>query len=100
MSDGSAWMTYKERNNSSEALAVQSRGRVLSEAEQTFANALEAIFARKIHDFDAVSSELTTDGITAPASGRTDWAGALLADELNAVNKSLDEAYAGNGYGA
>jgi hypothetical protein len=93
-------LSQRAFDTSRPALAHQSRGRPLTEAESAFAQALTAIFGEKIHDFAAVAAELGKRGVTAPVSGRTDWTLDLLAAELKAINADLDAAYQDHGYGA
>lgn len=81
------------------ALARQSLGRPLSDAETVLAVELEAIFATGTHDFAAIAAELTRRGITR-SSGTPDWTAGNLEAELKAINESLDQAYAENGIGA
>lgn len=81
-------------------LAHQSRGRELNEREQAFAAALMEIYSTGKHDFAAVARGLSEQGVVAPHSKRTDWSEALLAEELQAIDRELDAAYEANGYGA
>jgi len=77
-----------------EALANQSLRRPLAPAERALADALDAIFGRGEHDFDAVASSLRAAGVERP-SGQTDpWTAQALDEELKRINASLDEAYA------
>lgn len=81
-------------------LDVQSRGRALTETEQAFADALEAIFADSIHDMEGVAEALSATSVVAPIAGGTSWTLDLLQSELSAVNESLDKAFDESGYGA
>lgn len=81
-------------------LARQSLGRPLSGHEKTFAAALMEIYSTGEHDFDAVATALTTRGVVAPVSGKSDWDKSLLETELKQINAELDTAYSENGYGA
>ena len=83
-----------------EDLAHQTLGRLLHSDEQAFAAALSAIFARGVHDFAEVARELTAAGVRAPTSGTSAWTTDLLARELEVINRSLDKAYATDGFGA
>ncbi|MCW1931166.1 recombinase-like helix-turn-helix domain-containing protein [Pararhodobacter zhoushanensis] len=93
-------LSQRARDTSRPALAHQSLGRPLTDAETALSQALMAIMGERVHDFAEVAKELAARGVTAPISGRTDWDLALLTDELTALNKDLDTAYAEAGYGA
>lgn len=93
-------LSQRARDTSRPALAHQSLGRPLTEAEQALAAALMEIMGAREHDFAAVAAGLKAKGIAAPVSGRADWDLALLQAELKAINADLDAAYAENGYGA
>lgn len=93
-------LSERARDTSRPALAHQSRGRALSEAEAALATALMEIFGAGVHDFAQVAAELSARKLAAPVSGRTDWSLALLTEELVAINADLDAAYAEHGYGA
>ena len=58
------------------------------------------IYGSGTRDHAAVAVALAAKKVIAPMSGRTDWTGTLLADELAAINADLDTAYAEHGYGA
>lgn len=81
-------------------LKNQSRSRDLTGEEKALASALEEIFKSGVSDFAEVARRLTSQGIVAPGSSSTNWDLALLASELEAINRSLDDAYARNGIGA
>lgn len=100
MSEPNAWMSYRSGSKSSEQLSGQSLGRELSELEQSFAIALEAVFSKGIHDFEAVAVELTNLGVVAPGSGDKQWTAGSLNRELKELNEDLDTAYRENGIGA
>jgi hypothetical protein len=93
-------LSQRARDTSRPALAHQCRGRALAPAEAALAETLMAIYGTGTHDHAAVAQALTTKGIAAPRSGRSDWTEALLAEELQAINAELDAAYAEHGYGA
>lgn len=93
-------LSQRARDTSRPALAHQSRGRPLTEAEQALATALMEIMGRGVHDFDRVAEALAARGLKAPLSGRGDWSADLLRTELAAINADLDAAYAEHGYGA
>lgn len=93
-------LSERARDTTRPALAHQSRGRELTSDEAALAKALMDIYGQKIHDFSAVARELQVRGVKAPRSGRNDWTVDLLAEELDATNVLLDEAYEANGYGA
>ncbi len=85
---------------SDQRLAYQSRGRELSADERALASALGAIYARGIHDFAEVARELNLQNVVAPVARVAAWTPELLARELAAINASLDEACATDGFGA
>ena len=78
----------------------QGSGRPLTEAEQTLAAALEAIYADGFNGFAAVAERLTAARVPRPSGATAPWTEAVLFDELAAVNASLDQAYADHGLGA
>ena len=80
-------------------LAHQSRARALTAAEQELARALEEIFAAGTHDFAAVAEALQARSIARPSGATATWTRATLAEEMAAINASLDAAYAENGIG-
>lgn len=93
---------FKERLSSELASqpALARQCRALSSLETNFAEALITIYATGEHDFDAVASALTSNGVIAPVSGKQNWDKSLLESELKQINEELDTAYAENGYGA
>ncbi|WP_310458364.1 recombinase-like helix-turn-helix domain-containing protein [Ruixingdingia sedimenti] len=93
-------LSERARDTSRPALAHQCRGRALHPRESALAEALMEVYRTGTHDPAAVAAALAAQGIVAPLSGRTDWTGALLAEELAAINADLDAAYAEHGYGA
>jgi len=93
-------LSQRARDTSRPALAHQSLGRPLTEAEQALAAAMMAIMGAGEHDFARVAAGLAARGVVAPVSGRSDWDLPLLEAELAALNADLDAAYAEHGYGA
>lgn len=81
-------------------LAHQSLGRALTSDEQNFADALMAIYDDGVTEPGAVADKLAADGTVAPVSGGNKWTAQLLEEELQKLNKDLDEAYRENGFGA
>ncbi len=72
------------------ALAHQSRARTLTEAEQALADALEAIFAQKLTDFNEVVAQLNARGVAAPGQPGHPWTLASFTAEIAAINAALD----------
>lgn len=93
-------LSQRARDTSRPALAHQCRGRAIAPSEAALAAALMEIYGTGSHDYAAVAQALTTKGVVAPKSGRSDWNEALLGEELAAINADLDAAYAEHGYGA
>lgn len=93
-------LSKRALDTSRPALAHQSQGRALTDAESAFAEALMQIYGTGTHDFAAVAAALAAQGVTAPVSGRTDWDLDLFKAELAQINAALDAAYAEHGYGA
>lgn len=93
-------LAQRAHDTSRPALAHQSLGRPLTDAEAALAAALMEIFGTGTRDFAGVAAALGGRGLVAPVSGRTDWTEALLAQELAALNADLDAAYLEHGYGA
>ncbi|PVH28671.1 recombinase-like helix-turn-helix domain-containing protein [Pararhodobacter oceanensis] len=93
-------LSQRAQDTTRPALAHQSRGRALSEAEQALASAMMEIMGAGEQDFGKLAGELAARGLVAPVSGRKDWDQDLLAQELAAVNADLDAAYEEHGYGA
>jgi hypothetical protein len=81
-------------------LATQSLGRAPNARELALARDLEAVFAEGIHAFDAVAASLQARGTPRPSGASGAWTEQALAEELAAINASLDAAYAENGTGA
>jgi hypothetical protein len=78
-------------------LANQSLRRPLDEAELALARALDEIFGRGQHDFDAVAAILQSDGVRRPSGADGPWTAQVLDEELRRINASLDAAYAPQG---
>lgn len=93
-------LAQRAHDTSRPALAHQSLGRTLTEAESSLATALMEIMGQGTQDFAEVAKGLAAKGVIAPISGRSDWDLALLTDELTALNADLDAAYLEAGYGA
>ena len=93
-------LAQRAHDTSRPALAHQSRGRALTDAENALAAALMEIYGTGEQDFGRVAAALAGKGLTAPVSGRKDWSEALLAEELAALNADFDAAYQDHGYGA
>lgn len=93
-------LSQRAQDTSRPALAHQSRGRALSQDEQSLASALMEIMSKGTQDFAAVAAGLARAGVRAPISGRVNWDEDLLRTELSALNAELDTAYARAGYGA
>jgi hypothetical protein len=80
-----------------EALANQSLHRPLDAAERALADALDLIFGRGEHDFEAVARSLQAEGVKRPSGKAGPWTAQVLDDELKRINASLDEAYTRRG---
>ncbi|MAM63190.1 recombinase-like helix-turn-helix domain-containing protein [Maritimibacter sp. UBA3975] len=93
-------LSERARDTGRPALAHQSRGRDLTDAETALAAALMDIYSDGTHDFALVAKALTERGVVAPISGGTDWTEESLAKELAAINADLEAAYQEHGYGA
>lgn len=93
-------LSQRARDTSRPALAHQSLGRALSETEAALAAAMMEIMGTGQHDVAVIARDLARRGVAAPVSGRSDWTAELLVDELAAINRALDAAYAEHGYGA
>lgn len=93
-------LSQRARDTSRPALAHQSRGRALTEAEDRLASALMEVMGAGTGDFGQVAAALAGRGVIAPVSGRSDWDLDLLQAELAALNADLDASYAEHGYGA
>jgi hypothetical protein len=81
-------------------LQTQSLGRPLTDAELALAQALERAFRAGVHDFGEVARLLQQESVKRPSGGSEPWSASVLEQELNAINASLDAAYAANGIGA
>lgn len=79
-------------------LRRQSLARPLTPAELGLAEALEALFARGVHDFDAVAEGLQAMALPCPSGAAGPWTADLLHRELAAINAALDAAYAQAGH--
>ena len=99
MSNPADWMVSRSELKDQYPLDVQSRGRALSAQEQGLADALEANFAKGIHDMDAVAEALNDAGLAAPP-GEAAWSGEILIRHIAAINAELDAAHEESGYGA
>lgn len=82
------------------ALKSQSKGRPLTEAEATFAAALERIYETGCHDFEQVVARLNEAGAARPSGEAGAWTLEVFEAELKAINASHDAAYAEHGFGA
>lgn len=82
------------------ALSHQSRGRPMTDAESALAADLEDIYARGVHDFEAVVAELNEKGTVRPSGETGAWTLASFEAELKAINASHDAAHAEHGIGA
>ena len=105
MSDAAKPDAFKARMAEAQAsgrpeLAHQSLGRALSDAENSFAEALMAVYAEGASGEEAVAAELVAKGVLRPSSKVSDWTAENLAAELQALNADLDAAYQDNGFGA
>ena len=85
---------------SSNPLERQSLGRPATPEELALAHALEAIYREGVKDFAEVVLKLKVGAVLIPSSGGTDWTEKRLMEELAAINKDLDGAYAAHGCGA
>ena len=75
--------------------ARQSLARPLTEDERRLADAMEAIFAGKTHDFELVVQQLNDRAVARPSGASGPWTPSVLEDELRCINQSLDDAYDG-----
>jgi hypothetical protein len=75
-------------------LARQALKRPLSEAEARLAAGLEQIFRSGVTDLERVVAQLQQNGIQLPSGTNGPWTVALLEQELQTINASLDLAYA------
>ncbi len=82
------------------ALKGQSKGRPLTEAEVTFAEALERIYETGCHDFEEVVERLNERGDARPSGDAGAWTLEVFEAELKAINASHDAAHAEHGIGA
>jgi hypothetical protein len=81
-------------------LEHQSLGRPLTAEERALADVLEAVFRTGEQDFENVARALERDRVKRPSGAAGPWSAAVLEQELEAINASLDAAYAENGIGA
>nr|WP_319248536.1 recombinase-like helix-turn-helix domain-containing protein [uncultured Celeribacter sp.] len=93
-------LSQQAHDTSRPALAHQSRGRDLTEAETALAEAMMEVYGTGVTGAEALAAGLAEKGVKAPISGRTDWTADLIASELSAINADLDAAYQEHGYGA
>ena len=82
------------------ALKHQSRGRPMTEAEATFATALERIYETGLHDFAKVVDKLNERGDARPSGETGAWTLEVFEAELKAINASHDAAHGEHGIGA
>lgn len=75
----------------------QSLGRELTSDEVALAAAIQAAFAKGLHDSDAVAQSLQASGVARPSGDAGEWTGPVLEQEIRDVNASLDKAYATHG---
>jgi len=97
---GEKFMLSHMSNDVYARLQTQSLGRLLTDEEQALALALERAFRSGLHDFDDVARFLETEKVKRPSGHSGPWTAAVLEQELQAINSSLDAAYAANGVGA
>ena len=76
-------------------LGRQSLRRPLTAAEAGLAKALEEIYAGGQHDFGEVVAELQRRQTPRPSAATEPWTVAILQKELELINASFDQAYAG-----
>jgi hypothetical protein len=81
-------------------LEHQSLGRPITAEERALADALEAAFRTGEQDFENVARALERDRVKRPSGASGPWSATVLEQELEAINASLDAAYAENGIGA
>lgn len=81
-------------------LATQSLARTVSDDEAKLSEALIQIFREGIHDFERVVTQLNKKKVARPSGKREPWTVANLEQELWESNRTFDDAYANNGYGA
>ena len=74
-------------------LGHQALRRPLTPPERRLADALEAIFARGLHEFTQVAAELQRQNIARPSGAVGPWTIETLEYELKRINDSLDRAY-------
>ncbi len=75
-------------------LSRQALGRELSPCEVTFAQQLEGLFAASVHDPAAIAAALNQMNAKRPSGEEGPWDASVIMDELQALNASLDQAYA------
>jgi len=81
-------------------LAHQALGRELTSKERDLAKAMLKAFGSGEHDFAAVARLLEEWKVARPSGATGAWTLASLEQELADINRSLDQAYAQNGFGA
>jgi len=81
-------------------LAHQALGRELTSKERELAKAMLNAFGSGEHDLAAVARLLEDWKVARPSGGTGPWTLATLEQELADINRSLDQAYAQNGFGA
>jgi hypothetical protein len=82
------------------ALRTQSLARALDEHELALAAALEAIFAEGVHEPSAIAEALQARGVKHLGGSTGAWTATTLIAALQALNTTLDAAYAEHGIGA
>ncbi len=76
--------------------ARQALARPLTPEEKALAAAMEAAFAKGLHDFSQVAGWLEEQRVVRPSGSSQPWTVEAMARELAAINASLDAAYEGN----
>jgi hypothetical protein len=77
-------------------LARQALARPLTPEEKALAAAMEAAFAKGLHDFSQVAGWLEQQCVARPSGSSQPWTVEAIERELAAINASLDAAYEGN----
>jgi hypothetical protein len=81
-------------------LARQALRRELTSKERALASAMLKAFGSGEHDLAAVARLLEEWKVARPSGATAPWTLASLEQELADINRSLDQAYAQNGFGA